>query len=216
MDNLSNMHMTKKSKNRDSDSSASGDVKIPKHLYGAGQILRIRRRGAVFDVAQQQSVVTAGVLTFKLSDVLGYSDFTNTFDLYRVDFVEISFRPGATVNNFSNVNTTAPLLYTAIDPSGRASSPTINQIEEYSTLRVVNFNQQLTRRFRPRGKLESNSVSMVPQMALAPRDAWVDSDTPDLTYHSLLYAVTAGQATQGYLQNWQVIVTYYLAFKIGR
>jgi len=73
-------------------------------------------------------------INFTLTSLAGASEFTNLFDQYRVNWLEMSFTwdPGASVVNL-------PSLYISQDWDGIAGAPTLNSISECSGMKLVMF-----------------------------------------------------------------------------
>jgi len=192
-----------------------GDVKFPLHLKALPeQILRFRRSVAGYTVTQQAIADTFGAYQVTLNGLPDYAEFTALFDQYKIELIEINFKP---VYNMQNVVSTAtavmPRLLTAMDYDDVTNWTSKQQAWEYETMRETNFDKEVTRRFKPKvakalyaGTFNGYSVE----------ESWIDCNSPDVQHYGLKWCVTGGSSGQTALQQWAVKITAYLAFKYVR
>lgn len=157
-----------------------------------------------------------GALSFKLSDLPNYSEFTALYDEYRIKAVKIMFVPTmnvATANATSG--TTAgfvpvPALYTWIDNDDNTAPTTITQGQQYQSFKC----HGLLDRMRCR--------SVVPEVSTAlygsggaftsygqVKNQWIDNNSPSVVHFGLKFGII-NPANQG---NFDVVLTYYLEFR---
>ena len=148
----------------------------------------------------------AGNLTFKLSDLPAYTDFTNLFDQYRVLRLTYQFFPRTGTQS----DTTQPgffpaitLLTTAIDTSGDAAVPALTDLLEYASVEQKLLDRSHTISFVPRTK-DADDMLM-------PAGTFVSTDQPNQVYNSLRYFTPSNPASK-YIE-WECYCEALIEFK---
>jgi len=123
---------------------------------------------------------SVGSFNFSLNDLPNSTDFTNLFDMYRIDKVEIEFYPeyteltdAALVSNAVNV-----LLNSAVDPVAYAIS-TVNDVLQFSTLVSTPITKCHKRKFEPAIITASSQ----------PCRCFISTQSPSTNWYGLAYGV---------------------------
>lgn len=208
------MELNKQKKKKD-QTSATGDIKVPRKLYEQlNKTYRFKRRGPATTISQVAAADTLGALQFTLSVVNGYTELTTLFDAYRVDYVEVQFKP---VYNMAAVSAVAniimPQLYTVIDLDDATTPASLGAMNERATLKTVNFDKQVTRAFPPKHAKALYSGTFA---SYGMADGWIDCNSPTVQYYGIQYGIEAGAGGQTALQSWKITFVYYLSFRYVR
>jgi len=150
---------------------------------------------------------------FKLNDLPNYQEFTNLFDMYRINFVVMRFVPTATqvlVNSDAN-SEEAPLIYTAIDYNNADAPGSADVIKQYGNCRVNALNVPFTLKFRPRTATPVFRDGVSSAYLQNPARLWIDCSYADVPHYGVKVYVTSGNTRQVY--RVRIELTYYLSFK---
>lgn len=147
-----------------------------------------------------------GAYDFKLSDVPNTADFTNIFDMYKINAVLISFIPVMTENvSLSTVNNPANVrLFTAIDYNNAATPSSVDTIREYQTAKWTSIFKIHTRYVPKPQILDGSSYSVSP---------WVATSSPSTPWYGIKFAVDPTLSTVSTQTLFRVEAKYYLSFK---
>jgi len=196
-----------------------GDTKVPVPSTGVirpGRLMT-NNRGQVHTTIAYRTVVlsplttstTAAVLinySFKLSDVLNYTEFTALFDFWRLRTVELTFIPRVDTSIAADV-WTDPRLYTIVDFDGSTLTPaTFNSFLEYDTCQVHDPRHGFRMKLQPRTTFTATTGTG--GLEAAP-NTWVDCATPDVQH----FGVSAGLLAQNVITVVTVTARYELEFK---
>ncbi len=89
---------------------------------------------------------------FKFTDMPNATEFSNLFDLYKINLIKITFVPTATSAD-ANPNATQifmPNLMSVLDYTDAAAPSGINELMQYPNCRRTKLTRQHTRIFKPR------------------------------------------------------------------
>lgn len=150
---------------------------------------------------------TFGAYDFSLNDVPNSAEFTDLFDMYKINCVKITFIPQQTqsvsIGAVNNPDASAR-FYSAIDYNDSAAPSAITDIQEYQTCKVTPILRQHKRIiYKPKIAL-SNIVTMTP---------WLATSTPSVNYHGLKYAIEAMSSSTTTTMTYSVECKYYMSFK---
>ncbi len=143
-------------------------------------------------------------LSFSLDSLPNFSDFTNLFDSYSIERVDIVLIPGVnSVQVFA-----APDYDDSVTPTGVA-----DLLERQNCqVQVVGPNtyQQFRKSIVPRMPIEGSTG---PGPQLAPVGTRVDTADPSMQYHGYkFWFVPSNPAIAAPFSGWQVVVTYHMCF----
>lgn len=145
-------------------------------------------------------------LSFNLAQAVQYTDFTNLYNEYKIRAVSVRFIPLANVSNLAE-SAFNQLIYTAIDVNGEVSTPTQDQIRQYSTVKYSPYNRIHKRYFYPRPSISDN-------MVLPGKQPWLSTSFTNPTqYQSLLISPPVIPDLTTQTPIYKVECTYYLSFR---
>lgn len=160
-------------------------------------------------------VKTAGdsgaAYTFRLTDVPQYTNFTNLFDMYRIDAVEVQF-----LISQMGANMLYPTLYWTPDYDDATAPVNANSILEFQTAEVYQFTEAKTafrRLLRPRVANTVYNGLLSTGYSLLPADTFINADTPGVSHYGMKYWVVGYNSTSANQSNIQIVLRYHLSFK---
>lgn len=149
----------------------------------------------------------SGALIGQLSQVPGNSEFIALYDQYKITGIKWKFMPRA---NSAEAGTNQGLikLFTAIDRND-LNPPTINEILQYSSMKMTPSNRTHSRYIKP------TIVQFANQTALgsgyvSTRGGWISTDNPTVAHYGLKFLL---QQLPSGNQSYDLVVEYYLAFR---
>lgn len=159
---------------------------------------------------------------FTLNTLPNYTEFTNLFEVYRINAIKLTFLPIATGNDLPSItgNTATgavwaltPRVYYTIDKDGNPPS-TENGFLERSNMKIVRrpfSGWQIYIRNPCVQSAVANSVTLV---GGSPKSRqWIDCDNYGVAHWGCAVGgqIPSGSTTSA--MTWQVIATYYMQFK---
>lgn len=166
-----------------------------------------RTSSLVLTMDTQGLAQTAATMTFSLDQLVNYSEFTNLFDLYKINAVRVKFMP--TFNDEPLGTSRLGLFHVAFDPNGVSSgSVTLDGVLQYQNLKTRRLDQMLTYYCKP--CIESPVYNSAVSSGYGPTRRWIDTNNPSVPHYGLLLAYQS-QGIQ--TPSWRVVVTYYLTTK---
>lgn len=158
-----------------------------------------------FTVANNINTYTA--YNFSLSDLPNSTEFTNLYDMYKINCVKIKFLPQQTqsisIGSINNPNASAR-FFSAIDYNDGAQPTSIDELRQYQTCKYTPILRQHKRViFKPK-ILDTNGFSIAP---------WMSTASPNANYFGLKVAVEPIDSTSTLSMIYTVECTYYMSFK---
>lgn len=131
-----------------------------------------------------------GAITFKLTDLPNYTEFTNLFDRYRINAVKLTIVPLVTSNDVNPATTlfTLPNVHTAIDYNDNSNPGSMNELMQYSNYRCTRANKVHSRYFKP-SVLQSNYETAVATAYTPAWKRWLTCDDPVTPHYCLKYGL---------------------------
>lgn len=153
----------------------------------------------------------ANAWEFALNLLPNFTDFTNLYDVYRINKVVMKIIPKITESallsgSVNNDNLTQ--IHSAIDYDDNTAPTSVQQLCEYATHKMTRGSQIHTRVLVP--KIEIASTSGVGQMPKAYQ--WIDTDTPGQLHRGVKVWVDP-PVTAGTQMFYDVQLTYYISCK---
>lgn len=155
-----------------------------------------------------------GALSFKLSDLPNYTEFTALYDEYRFKAVKVMFIPTMNVATANAVSgTTAgfvpvPALYTWIDNDDNSAPTALTQGQQFQTFKC----HGLLDRMRQRSVVPECSTALYSGTFTSygqNKYQWIDNNSPGVVHFGMKFGII-NPANQG---NFDVQLTYYLEFR---
>lgn len=150
-------------------------------------------------------------LSFKLSDLPSYTQFTALFDEYRIRAIKVYWLPCFNSNTTAGGQTTVPQLISAIDYDDASTPGSANVINSFDTCRVHGcLDKMYSRTFKPSVALATYTTSFA---GYAQRqDQWIDCNSPGTTHYGLKWGmVDANNASSTWAHGLRA--TFYIDFR---
>ena len=104
-----------------------------------------------FDISTDGINPTLAGYAFQLNNLPGYSDFTNLFDMYRIDKIHVRFTPEYTELTDAALVSNAVNEYfnSAVDLTDFSSPASVNDVLQYQSLKSTGITKEHTRSWIP-------------------------------------------------------------------
>ncbi len=201
------------SRNPDSVNDPLTHPRIERPLMKAN--VRLRRMITPYNItATTVSPVLTGY-TFKLSDVVGYAEFTAAYDQYRITKVAMMFKSNYNaVGGYPTANKLFPYLLTAVDLDDGAAPSFIDDMFQISTTEIHMCYEKFNVEFQPRIALAAYQSTFT-GYAMAPQDMWLDCASASIEHYGMKSAISAA-ATSAEIVSWVVFPIVELEFRFTR
>lgn len=148
-----------------------------------------------------------GALVFQLNSLPNYTEFTNLFDMYRINGVKVTFMPRG---NSAEVGTNQGIvkLFSAIDYDDNTTPASLSEILQYETLKTTNSTRDHKRYIKP--KLARVLYQAGASNAYGAGTGWIDCSNPQVPHYGMKYVL---QQLPAGAQSYDCKITFYLAFK---
>jgi len=147
-----------------------------------------------------------GAYSYTVGALDNATNFANVFDQYRIDRLQVTFRPMNVATPLVNTATggfIAPIIYTAIDYDDATAPTTVAQIRDFQNC-SSHLYETFTLDWKPHAAYTvGGSIS---GQVTSP---WIDWATPNVTHYGVKLAIPAG--TAGFEQQWTVSIVMYLS-----
>lgn len=194
----------------------------PRRTYTRNKVYRFSRNAtALWDEPAATTITTISsnntsfenhALTFHLSDLPDYQDFTSLYDQYKITGVSIKFIPVAT-ESMTNLGTfgfpTYAYLITDTNDASNITSET--QAAQYQGSRILKMGQQTSHFIRPKTLVNLYESSVSTGYGNPKFAPWVSTDDPDVDYYGLKIFIP--QSVTGLTTGWRIMAKFYLAFR---
>lgn len=158
------------------------------------QFTKFVNKGTV--VGASGTSFTAGALTFKISDINGWSnDFQTAYDQYRIKAVKICFIPVANVTNVTTVDnadertTYYSRFFSVFDPNDDTAPTSSNQLREYRTAKWSPNNVIHKRFIYPKVLTTVNEGSGTYGTMQAKGSPWINMSSNQTEYFGIKYCI---------------------------
>jgi len=150
---------------------------------------------------------------FQLSTFNGYTDFSATFDMYRLRAVSVRFDPMYKIGNLGTTNIN-PRLYTVIDyDDSNTIAP--GSLVQYDSCVVTPPDCGVVRTLIPRMALAAYAGGVFTSFANA-QDQWIDIASPSVQHYGVKASLDPGNAGQTSLQSFTVHIEAFWQFRATR
>lgn len=150
---------------------------------------------------------TFGRSGFSLANVTNYTEFTNLFDMYKINGIKIRFMPRA---NSAEAGTNQGLVkfFSVVDYDDVSLPTAITDLLQYENVKITNTSRDHMRYFKP--KVASAVYQNAVGTGYAPRSGWIDCSSPTVEHYGIKWALQQLPAGN---QSMDIAITYYMAFK---
>lgn len=148
---------------------------------------------------------TFGAFTFQLNNVPKNGEFTQMYDQYKINAVNLTFYPQLTeVSNLGPTTVQNARIFTAIDYTDAAIPTALNDVREYENCEVNSIVKEFSV-YIDKPKFTDTTGSL--------RSGYIATSSPFTLHYGLKYAVeTLNPGTSG-AYTFRVEATYYMSFK---
>lgn len=214
-----NVHNFKRSV--DITNLVGGSLTTSGQIVASGNVLRYTQ-GNVAIVSNYYGSVG---LSFSLSDLPSFTEFTTLYDQYRICAVKLTIVPfntqtlgGQDSGNTANVGI---LIHHAVDndnaPAPSPSASGVDTLRQYRTYRCQQSmdpkRMSLTRYIRPRVSMEIYNSTISTGYGLGKRNQWIDSSSPDIPHYGFRAVFEGNAGNTGDTQDYKIFATYYIQCK---
>lgn len=143
---------------------------------------------------------TLAGISFRLSFIPNYAEFTALFDVYRITKINIKWNPEYTVLSDAAPVSTALNVFmnSVIDLTDAGPPPSVDDILQYSTIRTTGITKEHGRSWEP-------TTMMTEGM---PCRCWLATSSPS----TLHYGVKVAIPPTGTAMTFRATITYYVQF----
>jgi hypothetical protein len=142
-----------------------------------------------------------------LQDLPGYTEFTNLFDQYKIDWVELRFIP--VINTSNSALPCDSLIYSTVDFDDNTAT-NAGSIKEYELCEVHSPTQEWKVSLAPRVAIAAYAGAFT---SYANQASWIDVASTSVQH----FGVKVGcQNANGSAQTWKVVGKYHVSFRSAR
>lgn len=178
--------------------SLGGRSSVGDHTTAIFHNLAARVRNAGTDTAPSWQA-QIGAITFKLSDMPNYAQYTGMYDAFRIKRAVVRFINGTTSGNYTALRTqSCPQLFVVNDYDDNALQSTFAQdILADSRTKHVQLLTEYSHPIVPRAALRTYNDSNLTQTGYAEAKPyqWIDTDYPDVPHYCVKYSVPTAMGT---------------------
>lgn len=147
-----------------------------------------------------------GASSFNLTQVPGYTDFTNLYDFYKLKAVKISFIPWGNIFNGDSGTEYFLRMYTVIDYNDVTIPSSISELQQYKSCKWSPNNKIHKRYFKPKTIIDSYN-----ELALTlDKQPWVPTSNTGNSYYGIKWAI---ENAVNLTTRYKIEAKYYLMFK---
>jgi hypothetical protein len=144
--------------------------------------------------------------TYNVSALDNASGFASIFDQYRIDRIQVTFRPLNIATPLVNTATSgfiAPLIYSVVDYDDNSAPTAVAQLRDYQNC-TSNLYETFTKDFHPHAAATVGGSS-----GMNVKSPWIDWAYPSIPHYGVKLVIQAG--TAGFEQQWSVSVVMYIS-----
>lgn len=137
---------------------------------------------------------------FSLDQLPNSSEYTNLFDRYRICGVKVTFYPPYNISYVAATSTASPVMefYSVVDYDSNASITSLDQMNQYDTLKRSYFNRPHVRYLKPRPNMKglfNQQGGTTTGTAVLSNKVWIDQADHTVDYYGLYVAVASSQSS---------------------
>lgn len=147
-------------------------------------------------------------VNFALSNLPTFTDFTNLYDMYRINKIVYKIIPKYSQANLSGgLNANLQQIHSAIDYDDTVAPVSISDLTQYQTHRMTRGNGIHTRVLVPKVNLSINNFADAPKAK-----QWIDCDDSTVLHRGLKLYIPAPLGAD-ITVSYDVEATFYMSFK---
>lgn len=150
---------------------------------------------------------TLGGYQFSLNDVPNYTEFTNLYDMYKINGVKLTFIPQQDANtSLSPVNNAIAnaRFFSAIDYNDANPPASVDELREYKTAKWTSILRPHVRYIHKPKIFDTSGYSISP---------WMATTSPSVNYFGLKVAIEPTEATITTTFTYKIEAKFYMEFK---
>jgi hypothetical protein len=164
------------------------------------------------EIALSTSGITSGGFSFQLDEVPNFAEFQSLFDLYKIDYVEVTMIPSANLVGVSGTAApfTATRIATVTDLNSSNAFGSFDDARDFESCEVHFLTRTKKRSVRPMfltGVEEDGSTIVVGGASRG----WLNTTRADIPHYG--YRYVAEQVSSGYTASVRCEAIYYMTFK---
>lgn len=172
----------------------------------------IRSRLAYFNVIGGSPAYTG--MSFSLSDLPNYSEFTALYDQYTITGVKLTFMWSMTEATNTNGGPGAPTMFLCRDYDDANTPASIDELMQRPFTKTRRIDRPFSIFLRPRPSLETFNGALTSAYSVPNKAPWIDVNNPSVPFYGLKYIMNPYGGTVGLIYGTVTIVCkYYLKFK---
>lgn len=152
-----------------------------------------------------------GTFYFSLSDLVNYTEFTNLFDMYRINKVVVKMVPN--VNSAeAGAAQRLPQIHSVLDYNDRTIPTTLNELVQYQNYRMTMGSRIHTRILTPASLDVVDSEGGTTPTSARPRfKNWISTSDATLEHYGIKYCI--GATASANAVSYTPYITYYISCK---
>lgn len=195
----------KKKSNTSNYQMKSYKPKMVKTIPGQYKFVR-----SAYDSLIQTNAATAAAFgwSFYLSAVPNYSEFTNLYDEYRIDYIKMIFtKVGLQTNTGTTIIT--PNVYYCIDKDDSSPPSNVDQLMQYQSVKIKSVTDNFTISFAPR--FQTPVYISGTSTGYRSSTGFLDCTHADVPHHGIKLIMDPSGTASAW--GYTVYVKYYMTFK---
>lgn len=158
-----------------------------------------------------------GALSFNLSQLPNYTEFTALFDQYRINKIKVTMYPHAD-NSQTPVNATndfIPLIAFCTDTDDSTAPASVDELNQRSNVRYTKFNKPISIWIKPHVDTEIYRSAVTTGYGNI-ANAWIDSASSDIPHYGLKWAIMGDSETglgANSIMKYEIVLQFYCSFR---
>lgn len=160
---------------------------------------------------------TYGALSFNISQLPNYTEFTALFDQYRINKIKVTLYPHAnsTETPCNATNDFIPLIAFCEDTDDATTPTSVDDLNQKPNVRYSRFNKPISMWIKPHVATEVYRSTITTGYGNI-ANAWIDSISSDIPHYGFKWAIM-GDSESGVggnaIMKYEIVVQYYCSFR---
>lgn len=190
-------------------------LRMPRPL-SSNNIMSFKRVVELPSITTNNVTTGLGAISFKLSDLPNYTEFTGLFDEYCIKMIKVVIIPptNAYTTSTASLPTTIynnPNFYTVIDNDDALTPGSLNDLFQYDTFRMHRGMNTIKRYFKP--AIADTVYGGISGAYSVKKNQWLDAAYPGVEHYALKWAVDPMYVGATIDLTYRVYATYYFQCK---
>jgi len=172
------------------------------------KIYMFKRHCTLSPFVVSNTINSNAAYNFSLQDLPNYTEFTNLYDMYKINAVKLTMLPQMTQNvSLGTINN--PIanarVFSVIDYNDSVALSTPDQAREYQSCKVTTILRTHKRYLKP--KIQDDGK------VYTPGRPWINCSSPAIDYYGVKFVAEPMFSTTSFDFTYIVEAVYYLSFK---